>query len=363
MITCGLNSKKPYLELKSTKFKVPYRISLKEAIISKKFFEWINNLVDEKGKPINSIYIPFDFKFTNIEIFEKNTEKGECLYLYKTTSNGKPIIEDFSIVNRRKTMKPIKMKNYLNIEGLEENNIEDPKTLEQKIDKYYYNNKLIANYYNNDIKAKAGVFSDKQVNILITTRQSMLNYFIKNIEEGFVTCLENMTKQMILQKFIDKDYINIEEIAYAQNFRLNLLKYYEIGGKAEMGDRIKKLYSELKEKTESDNLAVCETDEEFYFAAGQAIYYLVSNSESQKRNHGLVIPFLELSTSLKLKQSIITMYKKYGYKIDLRSKKVNNLISMINGYETNSKAADYQDLIISGICSKNIIYMGNKKEE
>ena len=186
---------------------------------------------------------------------------------------------------------------------------------------------------------------------------------IKNIKEGFVTCLDNMTKQMILQKFIDKDYINIEEIAYAQNFRLNLLKYYEIGGKAEMGDRIKKLYSELKEKTESNNLAVCETDEEFYFAAGQAIYYLVSNSESEKRNHGLVIPFLELSTSLKLKQSIITMYKKYGYKIDLRNKKVNNLISMINGYETNSKAADYQDLIISGICSRNIIYMGNKKEE
>ncbi len=168
---------------------------------------------------------------------------------------------------------------------------------------------------------------------------------------------------MILQKFIDKEYINIKDIVYAQNFRLNLLNYYEIGGKTEMGNRIKDLYNALKEKTERNDLATCETDEEFYFAAGQIIRYLVSQSEAQNKNQGLVTPFLELSTSTKLKQAIITMYKKYGYKIRLADKKTNNLIGMVTGYETQSKASDYQDLIISGICSKNIIYAGKKEEE
>ncbi len=349
--------------MKTTKFKVPYRISLEEALISKKFFEWINNLVDEEGKMINSIYIPLDSKFTNTEVSERNVENGTCLYLYKTTNNGKPIIEDFAIINRRKKMKPIKIKNYLNLENLEEQNIEDIRVLEAKIDEYYYDSKLRRNYYNDDIKAKTGVFSDKQVDILITTKQAMLDYFKKGIEVGFKTCIDNMTKEMILQKFIDKEYINIKDIVYAQNFRLNLLNYYEIGGKTEMGNRIKDLYNALKEKTERNDLATCETDEEFYFAAGQIIRYLVSQSEAQNKNQGLVTPFLELSTSTKLKQAIITMYKKYGYKIRLADKKTNNLIGMVTGYETQSKASDYQDLIISGICSKNIIYAGKKEEE
>ena len=225
-IICGLNSKKPYLELKTTKFKVPYRISLEEALISKKFFEWINNLVNEEGKPINNIYISLDCKFTNTEVSEKNIENGTCLYLYKTTNNGRPIIEDFAIINRREKMKPIKIKNYLNLEKLEEQNIDDIKVLEAKIDEYYYGNKLRRNYYNDDIKAKTGVFSDKQVDILMTTKQAMLDYFKKGIEVGFKTCMDNVTKEMILQKFIDKEYINLNDIAYAQNFRLNLLNYY-----------------------------------------------------------------------------------------------------------------------------------------
>ena len=242
----GLNSKKPYLELKTTKFKVPYRISLEEAFISKKFFEWINNLVDEEGKTISNIYIPIDFKFTNTKVAESNIEDNTCLYIHKTTNNGKPIIEDFAIINRIEKMKPIKITNYLNLDKIEEQNIENRLILEAKIDEYYYNNKLKKNYYNNDIKAKTGVFSDKQVDILITTKQAMLDYFKKGIEIGFRTCLDNMTKQMILEKFMDKEYINVKDIAYAENFRLNLLRYYQIGGKEEMGDRIKNLYETIK---------------------------------------------------------------------------------------------------------------------
>ena len=130
-----------------------------------------------------------------------------------------------------------------------------------------------------------------------------------------------------------------------------------------MGNRIKDLYYTLKEKTEKDGIITCENDEEFYFAAGQLIYYLVSQSEAKNKTQGLVTPFLELSTSTKLKQAIITMYKKYGYKIDLGAHKINNLIGMVTGYETQAKASDHQDLIISGICSKNIIYAGKKEEE
>lgn len=349
--------------MKTTKFRVPYRITLEEALISKKFFEWINNLVDEEGKTISNIYIPIHFDFTNIEVSERNIENDTCLYLYKTTNNGRPLIQDFAIINRRKKMKPIKIKNYLNLDNMEEQNIENTKVLEKKIDEYYYNNKLAGNYYNDDVKAKAGVFSDRQVDILMTTKQAMLDYFKKGIEVGFRACIDNMTKEMVLQKFIDKEYINVKDIAYAQNFRLNLLNYYQVGGKEEMGNRIKNLYETLKEKTERNEIATCETDEEFYFAAGQVIYYLVSQSEAKNKTQGLVTPFLELSTSIKLKQAIISMYKKYGYKITLRNPKTNNLIGMVTGYETQSKASDYQDLIISGICSKNIIYAGKEEEE
>ncbi len=359
----GMNSKKTYLELKTTKFKVPYRISLEEALISKKFFEWINSLVDEEGKPINDIYLPIDFKFTNTKVTENNVESNTCFYIHKTTNNGDPLIEDVAIINRRKEMKPIKIKNYLQIENFEEQNIENIKILEAKIDEYYYDNKLRKNYYNNDIKAKIGVFSDRQVDILMVTKQTMQDYFKKGIETGFQSCIDNMTRQMMVEKFRNKQYINLKEIAYAQNFRFNLLKYYKIGGKEDMGEKNTTLYETIKEKIERDEVVSCQTDEEFYFAAGQAIEYLVSQSEAQNKTLALVIPFLELSTSIKLKQAIITMFKKYGYKMRLADKRAKNLIAMVTGYETNSKATDYQDLIISGICSKNMIYAGKKEEE
>ncbi|MCS4483504.1 hypothetical protein JQ038_17155 [Clostridium botulinum] len=41
----GLNSKKPYLENKSRKTKVPYLTSLEEVLLQKKFFDYLLNQV------------------------------------------------------------------------------------------------------------------------------------------------------------------------------------------------------------------------------------------------------------------------------------------------------------------------------
>lgn len=357
----GLNSKKPYLELKTTKFKVPYRISLEDAIVSKRVFEWLNSLTDEKDRNLTTLYIPIDFEFNNNQLDKKQIENGTCLYIHKVMKNGRSQIDDFELVNKRKQIDPIIIKNYLQIEEYEEQNIESLWKLEEKVDEYYYSKRLINHYYNNDITAKIGSFSDMQVDILLTTKQAMLNYFRKNQLAGFIVCLDKVTLDMIIQKFVDKEYINLRDIAIAMNFRLNLLRYYKIGGKESMGDRIQELNQELTKKINSEELVSCNNEEEFFYAAGQLVAFLISKSAGQNKMHNLTVPFLQISTAKKLKDTVATLFEKYGYAVSRVDKRVNNLIGMVMGYETKVKAKDYQDLFISGICSKNMIY--TKKEE
>ena len=71
-----LNAKKPFLKLQGTKFGAPYRVSLNQALMDKKVFEWMESSVNENGRPNMRFSIPYDYNFkTNPNDENENEEQ------------------------------------------------------------------------------------------------------------------------------------------------------------------------------------------------------------------------------------------------------------------------------------------------
>jgi CRISPR-associated protein Csh1 len=126
-----------------------------------------------------------------------------------------------------------------------------------------------------------------------------------------------------------------------------------------MGDMIMPLWEVLKKKiidNKSDENQVCDSDIEFYFAAGQLTRYLISLSQAQKMNYSIIDPILNAKDSNKVKMEIYNLIKKYSHAIDEKSMRVNPLIALVMGYNPENPSEVIYDAFIAGFASKNIIY-------
>ncbi len=351
----GLNSKKPFLECKSTKFKVPFRLSLKEALISKRVFEWLNFYSDEEGGYRKELPIPFNYDFKGSVYDDK-----PYLYFYKEQENGKTIIKDFDVVPHEVKLKEkFRYENYLEMNKFEETDITDMKQLEKRVDESFYFQKLIYSYYNDDIKPKAGVISADQINILFMSRKAMQDFFRKGQDEGICSCIDKVTLQLVADKFIGKDNFSMYDIGKSLNLRWNLLRYFKIGGKETMGDKVGELRQILKEKMVSDIYAGLANDEEFYFACGQLGTYLALQSEAKNQAHDVYESYFYTNNGERLKKILKDAYLTYNHKIFINYKRVNSLIAMIMGYDTESKVNT--DLLLAGLSAPNILMEKTEK--
>ena len=96
----GLNSKKPFLEHKTKLNKIPFLITNKDALLLKKFFDWlkIQPYKDEHNKPIDR-YLDDDF------------------FMQKHLKNDEAEITDFDYIPLKinKLDPPIYIKNHINL--------------------------------------------------------------------------------------------------------------------------------------------------------------------------------------------------------------------------------------------------------
>lgn len=97
----GLNSKKPYLENKSRKLKVPFLFNETEVLLQKKFFDYMLSLAS-KGKV--NVYINDEGirAFKNVEMIDKDFTR---IYLRIKKGN---VFDNIAIIN---SISPIKLDN------------------------------------------------------------------------------------------------------------------------------------------------------------------------------------------------------------------------------------------------------------
>lgn len=342
-----LNSKKPFLENKSRLKKIPYLISLDEAMIQKQFFDYLMNCANE-GK--TNIYIDNDEFATkriiclkNDEVLEKTQFSGIFLKIQK--DKELKIIYSDTLTNYSYYLKPVF--DYIDMIGVKEKDIyklyDKAYEVENLIDdilffKYLKNNYFTKDWNNIDkpieeniIKAREAIYqwiyNSEKRNIETVLKEVSLQMVKYSLQNGY---FKKAQKQLNLYFSFDK-YFNNKEINMA-NVR-----------------------DSLRKKLNADNQQSIENDEEYSFAVGQAISYLQDRSKAKNKTQDLINQFLFVKNDKVLKLRLKQLYRHYNYDL-IKGKKspFSILLAMIMEYDKTKKID--QDKLLAGYLGANLIY-------
>lgn len=350
----GLNSKKPYLEMKNTKFKVPYRVPLNDAVRNHRLMEWIDNARDDKSSIITKFGINYGYDFKSKP--EMNYSEPGIFFETMPSKTG-TVIKDINIIPKSlEKIREFKYENYLGLENEDISSTKKRAELEGYVDKTFFKNQMRIFYYNSEFKPKG--LNGYYINAMEVMKEPMKGFFRLGIDDSLNYIIDKMTFGMVMNSALDDDTSDYN-VRSKMNLRLNLLKYFNIGGKKNMGDILKEIVDKIKVKVNADDIIPIESDEEYYFCIGQLTYYLCSLSEAKNKTHSMYNGVLNARSNEKLNNVIYDLYKTYNYKINCGKKRFNNLFGMIKGYKPDSNVN--VDLLLCGILSNNLIY--EKKEE
>lgn len=326
----GLNAKKPYLEHKSRKLISPFMVQDFDALMIKKFFDWLKFQDYQNKRPLgNQFFINRDFK-------EKDL-----------------VIEyDYLSVEIDKFDDSIYYKNYLKIienkRLLDSDTIDTLAHLEKIVDEVFYNHQLISNYYGEVYKKLDKHFA----NLIYLTRDGMRNYFRKFDERAFYQIINRYATEFVLEHLRKNRELSAKK---SLNLKLSLQNH-----KGENIMDINQMQKSIKERLDTNNYENL-NEEEFFYLCGQVVKYLLSQSEAHEKKADMLEPFLRANNSEKLKNNLSQTFFKYKHKISLNHTRLNNAMSLIMAFEDRVKLSLNIDNFLIGTLSDNIFYM--KKED
>jgi len=328
----GLNAKKPFLEHKNRNLKTPFMIKKEDALLLKKFFDWLKFQDYQNKTPLaNEMFINRDFK-------------------------EKDLIVDFDYIpiQTRKLIKPIQIKNHLLLKNstilIEDEEIEYLNILEDKVDEILYNRQLKNNYYGEVYNKLDNHFAS----LIYSTRDAMVNYFKKYDDRGFFVVIKKYASYLAIEHLVRSRFF---QAGMSLNLKFSLLEY-----KGEEVMDIKKMQESMLDKlleNEYDTL----TSEEFFYLCGQVARYLINQSEAHEKKGDMLEAYLRANNAKKLKRVIEMEYFKYKHAISINFVKINNALSLIMAYDGDEKLtlSSNMDSFLVGALSDNLFYM--KKEE
>lgn len=347
----GLNSKKPYLELKTMGIRVPYRVTSENALYLKKFFEWLQYY------PYREVFIPENYDFT---VIPTNYEGKTCHYLY-ITKGQEVIIEKYDFIPHYTSIIEFEQRNILRLEDKNKNLLEYKPInkrfiLEKQIDKKLFKEKLIKNYFKDSKEKIKGISKQLELDLQFS-KESFYNYLKKGENVG----IENVLKKIYIN--IIKEHLITEpkwKAAEAFNLSISLIEYFE--EEENMEETLEDLYLDIDEKLEKRDEVDLNNDNEFYFLAGQIVSYILDRSEAKVKTHDMAESFLRINNESQLKKETKYIFDLYKHAIKRNFIRFNNSLSMFFAYQPkNEKIND--ELFLAGYLGKNMFYKKQNKNQ
>jgi len=356
------NSKKPFLQHKNRKSVLPFLIEENNALMLKKFFDWLK-------------LQPYRDNETNKAI--DRYLDTEHFFMQKHSKNDEAEITNFDYIplksdDIKKQFKPIYVKNYLKIkkekELISDYEIKELFVLEKIIDDIFYNKQLIFNYFKEGKDIKVSDFLSKGLqNIVLSTRYSMSNYFRKfaNTEKEFYIQMKRYGNDFIFEYLKEKDdkkyFYALQKAKEALNLKLSLIKHYE---GVEMN--IEKELQNTRELLSDDGKYPELKRDEFLFLSAQWAYYLLSLSKADNKNKTFTFAerYFKAKTTQKIQDILKVDLEKYKHAISLNNKKAKKTIALLKAYENDEKlSGEEKDRFLVGFTVDNIFYESSKKDD
>ena len=358
----GMNSKKPFLENKTRKTKVPILITQEEALNYSELFKLISNMLSEKKY---NIYIDYDRNtiqgYRNGEIPEQEIKSGA--YIMAQVGQNEPEIKHFDTISNfgDKTCKSFQYRQII------KTNLEDDKyeymtykrysDIQRLINGVIFENKLIENYFrgSSDIKIKNLKIKEE----LLMTRDIYLNWFYKGVTNGICNTLDKSILKIIKSNILEGKIIAAKK---QMNLRYSLISYFTNNKKEEeLMEEVRKYLIEkiLLEKEKQDSWKI-ENDDVYSYLVGQIVSGLLSFSKAKTVPSSSINQFLNTDNDKIIKNKLIRLYEKYNYSIDARYyNRMSSVLGKVLRYEVKNKIN--KNLLLAGFLDSKIFFM--KKEE
>ena len=351
----GFNDKKPYLKNRTRKVEQSYLIPIEEAEKQRKFFEYLKNQANA-GK--TNLF--FDTEEKKV-VAKKNGEMMEKEFsgYFLKIQKGKEIEihhQDTIVSYQYRMKKPFLYGNVLGLKEKEEEQrykeYRNKKEMQALINEILFSKYLVQNYFVpvKEIRAEGEIKRN-----IISSRDAIFAWLYKGRKENISqilhkTCM-NLIKNSIKNGFTNKMGLQF-------NLMCSLDEYF--GGK-DMADKYQKIRENLREKINQTKQGVIESDEEYFYAVGQLVYYFISLSKTGDKNHSLANPFLNTASNEFLQRKLRQYFLKYNYQISFYKGRFERLYGMVMGYILEGKIS--QEDILAGYISDNLIYEVKKQEE
>lgn len=368
----ALGSKKPYLELKSTPYKIGSMISKENISILNNIYKWLYS----NGISTTLLKIPVDWNFMGTAT-EKKDILNKNIYLIKVANNkGVARIDDFQYVTNFSTkIEPdFIIKDVIRKVG-------NDFTLQSIYELEFYtsniwiakNNKLCKNYlkesyydFENNI-SKSSVIPNWKKDFLRDYTAMFFDFFQKRDETNFIHNLDKSGIHLIENTIIDElktinknNRMNPFNSINTMNLWIAYKKYFCKEGEVDEEMKINNVQEECL-KIFQENKEI-QTDEQYYFFAGQIAFYFLTRNKGEKLTQDMTSPFIRAGNLKKLKNELGNLYQKYNYDIFLLDSRFNNIFSQLLLREPETCVKDNKDLILAGMLSNNMFFIEKNRK-
>lgn len=362
----GMNSKKPFLENKTRKTKVPILTTQDEALNYYEIFKLMANIISEKKY---NIYIDYDKGtikgYKNGEIPKERIKSGAYLnvFLHEDKTKTEAAIQEYDTISNfgDKTCKSFQYRQII------KTNLEDDKyeymiyekysDIQRLINGVLFEYKLIENYFRDasDIKIKNLKIKEE----LLMTRDIYLKWFYKGVTNGICNTLDKSILKIIKSNILEGKIIAAKK---QMNLRYSLISYFT--NKKEEEELMNKVREYLIEKIllpkeEQDSWDI-ENDDVYSYLVGQVVSGLLLLSKAKTVPASNINQFLNTDNDKFIKNKLTRLYEKYNYAIEARRyNRMDSCLGKVLRYEVKNKIN--KNLLLAGFLDSKIFFI--KKEE
>lgn len=350
----GLNDKKEYLKQKTRKSVAPNLLDSKDVLMQEKLFDY---LVTFPMKKYYHVYVSESKGFEYKESGELPSTgfTGYYLNVAKGKSGADIKFVDNFIGFRDKINGELKYKEVVENKfekGQDYGTYCDKKNLLSLIDEVYFS-KYLKNNMTGDVADITGIDSDLKY-MLSSYKDGIYNWIYKDVKLGIPDMIDRMST-IAMRNAAKNSYFGLMKKQF--NLRCAFINYFN-GGK-HMADIVNEMKNEFFNKVIARETQSIASDEEYAFAVGQLVHYLLSLSKAQKKPFDQINMYTCAKKDKIIKENIRKLYRKYNYDSEAIGFRVNNMYAMILSYEPSKIDAD---MMLAGFLHSSVVYISNKND-
>lgn len=388
----GYPTKKPFLSHQSASFDIANRISEKEAKDLYEFQDIIGRKILPNPLPI--FIHQEELKNESIKIFKREAENGNRIgykeiidELYRNHQHDfgnyyllnydRGEIKDFDFVSKFEYYLKDSNGDHWKIQDyFEGGNPQEVKNIfhfQQAVLQPIFNNGLITKTKNetyqykyfDDIESKYCKSDTTYIQIL-KYRKAFYDFIYKSKRQAITSQMFFDIMQTAVLEDIRLDEIKNNFHTEERNIRQKLNIWFSLNNHFINAKNNQVMSSKLEShrafiKQLADGKTNISTDEEYAFAVGQVIYYLLSKSKTADRSYKRLEPFMQQVHSKELNKSISRLFD--SYKHENFSGNFRAPFAQVLSYETTTNVRDLIPTILAGIFSENALFSNSEKKE